>query len=139
MKINNWIFIKNDKEFVMDTNQWAVKKNNQVYPFNGAKKITCIENNGMEILFEGIVEGCSVKAGFHEENDAICVTLEPVEDTFVFDEMIFSRSNPDKRWFFSSSAAAGNITRYKRKYFLCSFFWRMFWMCRCICECTRFL
>ena len=83
------IFIKNDKEFVMDTNQWAVKKDNEVYPFNDAKKITCIENNGMEILFESIVEGCSVKAGFHEENDAICVTLEPIEDTFVFDEMIF--------------------------------------------------
>ena len=83
------IFIKNDKEFVMDTNQWAVKKDNEVYPFNDAKKITCIENNGMEILFESIVEGCSVKAGFHEENDAICVTLEPIEDTFVFDEMVF--------------------------------------------------
>lgn len=83
------IFIKNDKEFAMDTNQWAVKKDNEVYPFNDAKKITCIENNGMEILFEGIVEGCSVKAGFHEENDAICVTMEPIEDTFVFDEMVF--------------------------------------------------
>ena len=44
----------------MNTNQWAVKMDNEVYPFNDAKKITCIENNGMEILFEGIVEGCSV-------------------------------------------------------------------------------
>ena len=93
------IFTKNDEEFVMDTNQWTVKKDNEVYPFNDAKKITCIENDGMEILFESIVEGCSVKAGFHVEDDAICVTLDPVEDTFVFDEMIFPGTIQTKEGF----------------------------------------
>ena len=110
------IFTKNDEEFVMDTNQWTVKKDNEVYPFNDAKKITCIENDGMEILFESIVEGCSVKAGFHVEDDGICVTLDPVEDTFVFDEMIFPGTIQTKEGFLVLPLQQGREFRSYKKY-----------------------
>ncbi len=77
-------------DFYIDMNEWKVKVGDESYFFHLSKNISIHQGeHQINICYKEIVEGCSVEVILKEEDDHITFTLEPKEDSFNFDEMVF--------------------------------------------------
>lgn len=81
---------QNQALFSIDTNEWGVIIGEEKYLWNHAKKIQVQQNEQeIEITYEGIQDGLSLRVRLVCEDNIVRFCLEPLEDEMIFDELIF--------------------------------------------------
>ncbi len=81
---------QNQALFSVDTNEWTVIVGEEKYLWNYARKIQVQQNEQeIEITYEGIHDGLSLRVRLVCEDDIVRFCLEPIEDEMIFDELIF--------------------------------------------------
>ncbi len=81
---------QNQASFSIDTNEWAVIMGKEKYLWNHANKIQVQQSEQeIEITYEGIHDGLSLRVRLICEDNIVHFCLEALEDEMIFDEMIF--------------------------------------------------
>ena len=87
---NKILLCENNAAFEIDTDQWCVVREGEKYYFNDAKSVSCqFSFDGCLLHYSSVVDGLSFFVRLEIASNCVTFSLEPEEDTFVFDEMVW--------------------------------------------------